>query len=123
MTRHVAPVRTDVSEERIASIISVVRIGELGRTLAVTTYLLPTLFLTRSNKLVTAKVVPRSLIFFTLMIGAIRSSETSVLTRTTRRHVPEVEFFNDCIISIDHFVVSRGHMLTLGIYTGRVSGS
>jgi hypothetical protein len=35
MLRHVALVRTDVSEERIAFIIMVTRIGELGRTLAV----------------------------------------------------------------------------------------
>jgi hypothetical protein len=36
MLRCVALVRTDVSEERIASIIRVARIGELGTTLAVT---------------------------------------------------------------------------------------
>jgi hypothetical protein len=36
MLRRVALVRTDVSEELIASIIRVTRIGELGRTLAVT---------------------------------------------------------------------------------------
>jgi hypothetical protein len=36
MLRRVALVRTDVSEERIAYIISVTRIGELGKTLAVT---------------------------------------------------------------------------------------
>jgi hypothetical protein len=36
MLRRVAFVRTDVSEERRASIIRVIRIGELGRTLAVT---------------------------------------------------------------------------------------
>jgi hypothetical protein len=36
MLRRVALVRTDVSEERSASIISVTRIGELGTTLAVT---------------------------------------------------------------------------------------
>jgi hypothetical protein len=36
MLRRVALVRTDVSEERIASIISVTRIVELGTTLAVT---------------------------------------------------------------------------------------
>jgi hypothetical protein len=35
-----------------------------------------------------AKVVPSSLILFTLM-KAIRSSETSALTRATPRHVPE----------------------------------
>jgi hypothetical protein len=36
MLHRVALVRTDVSEERIASIITVTRIGELGKTLAVT---------------------------------------------------------------------------------------
>jgi hypothetical protein len=36
MLRGVTLVRTDVSEERIASIIKVRRIGELGTTLAVT---------------------------------------------------------------------------------------
>jgi hypothetical protein len=36
MLRHVALVRTDVSEERSASIIRVTRIGELGTTLALT---------------------------------------------------------------------------------------
>jgi hypothetical protein len=35
MLRHVALVRTDVSEERIASIIRETRIGKLGTTLAV----------------------------------------------------------------------------------------
>jgi hypothetical protein len=36
MLHRVTLVRTDVSEERSASIISVTRIGELGTTLAVT---------------------------------------------------------------------------------------
>jgi demethoxyubiquinone hydroxylase (CLK1/Coq7/Cat5 family) len=36
MLRRMALVRTDVSEEHIASIIRVKRIGELGTTLAVT---------------------------------------------------------------------------------------
>jgi hypothetical protein len=36
MLRHVALVRTDVSEEPSASIIRVTRIGELGTTLALT---------------------------------------------------------------------------------------
>jgi hypothetical protein len=36
MRRHVALVRTEVSEECIASIIRMIRIGELGTTLAVT---------------------------------------------------------------------------------------
>jgi hypothetical protein len=36
MLRHVALVRTDVSEERSTSFIRVTRIGKLGTTLAVT---------------------------------------------------------------------------------------
>jgi hypothetical protein len=36
MLRRVAPLRTDVSEECIASVIRMIRIGELGTTLAVT---------------------------------------------------------------------------------------
>jgi hypothetical protein len=39
MLRHVALVRTDVSEELSAFFISVIRIGELGTTLAVTSNL------------------------------------------------------------------------------------
>jgi hypothetical protein len=37
----------------------------------------------------TSKIIPRSLILFTLMMEVPRSSETSVLTRATRRHIPE----------------------------------
>jgi hypothetical protein len=62
MLRHVALVRGYVSEESIAPVIMVERIGELGTMLAVTT---------------------------TRIIEAIRSSETPVLTRTTRRNIPE----------------------------------
>jgi hypothetical protein len=39
--------------------------------------------------LVTAYVVPGSLILFTLMIEAIHSSETAVLTRATQHHISE----------------------------------
>jgi hypothetical protein len=39
--------------------------------------------------LVTANVVPSSLILVTLMMVAIRSSETPVLTGGTLRHIPE----------------------------------
>jgi hypothetical protein len=39
--------------------------------------------------LVTAKVVPSSPILVSLMMEAIRASETPVLIRATRRHIPE----------------------------------
>jgi demethoxyubiquinone hydroxylase (CLK1/Coq7/Cat5 family) len=64
MLRRVALVRTDVSEELNASIIRVTRIGELGATLAVT-----------SNR----RTLQRHTSY----------SETSVLTRTTWRNIPE----------------------------------
>jgi hypothetical protein len=70
MLRRVALVRTDVSEELSASFIRVTGIGELGTTLAVT-----------SNR--------RTLRRNTLMKEALSSSETSVLTRATRRNIPE----------------------------------
>jgi hypothetical protein len=38
---------------------------------------------------VIANVVPNSLILFTLITDAIRSSETSILTGAKRRRIPE----------------------------------
>jgi hypothetical protein len=73
----VALARTDISEELSASIIRGTRIGELGTTLAIT------------NNRRMANVVHSSPILVTLMIEVLRSSETSVLTKTTQRNIPE----------------------------------
>jgi hypothetical protein len=83
MLRRVALVRTDIPEERSASIIRVTRIGELGTT---------NLYKIRRSVhrfLVTANFVPSSPILVTLMMEARRSSGKSVLTRATRRTHPK----------------------------------
>jgi hypothetical protein len=67
MLHRVALVRTDASEERCASIIRVTRIGELG---------------TLAN-------FPSSPILVTLLMEALLSYETSVLTRATQCNIPE----------------------------------
>jgi hypothetical protein len=68
MLCHVPLGRTDVSKELVASIIR-------GTSYTV------------CKLLVTANVVLSSSIFVTLMMEAILSPETSVLTRATRRHI------------------------------------
>jgi hypothetical protein len=70
MLRRVALIRTVVSEELSASFIRVTRIGELGTTLTVTS------------------IVPSSPILVNLM-EALSFSETSDLTRATRRNILE----------------------------------
>jgi hypothetical protein len=65
-------------EENIASIIRVTRIGELGTTLAVTS--------NQSTLRRNTNVVPSTPILLSVMMEAISSSETSVLTKGTRRN-------------------------------------
>jgi hypothetical protein len=89
MLRLVALVRTDVSEELSTSFIRVTRIVELETTLAVTSNRHMLQLHSVRRLLVTASVVPSSLILVTLMNEALSSSDTSVLTRATRRNIPE----------------------------------
>jgi hypothetical protein len=76
--RRVALVRTDVSEQT-GSIIRVARIGEIG-TLTVTI---------GEHQLPVTANIPTSPILATLMMETLSSSDTSVLTRATRRNITE----------------------------------
>jgi hypothetical protein len=88
MLHRVALVRTDVSEELSASIIRVTRIGELGKTLAVTSNRHHCEVLHSVRWLLVTANVPSSPILVTLMMETLSSSETSVLTRAMQRNIP-----------------------------------
>jgi hypothetical protein len=96
MLRRVAFVRTDVLEERSAFFIRVTRLGELGTTSAVTSN-------RRTLLLDTANVVPSSPILVTLIMEALRSSETSVLTRAAWRNIPKDTIFSSISSAHVHF--------------------
>jgi hypothetical protein len=130
--------RTDVSEEHIASIISVESISELGTTLAVSSNR-TTLRRTIENGsnsmgykrdrwrnegvglcsnvrqlLVTANSVPSSPILSTLMM-VMCSSETSVLQRSTGRHIPENDNLTEIVhrLGCDHFLPNPFRFINL----------
>jgi hypothetical protein len=71
---------TDITEESIASIIRVTRIGVLGTLLVFICNVLRLIF--------ASNVVSSSAIPVTLMMEAVRSSETSVLIRATGHNIP-----------------------------------
>jgi hypothetical protein len=86
MLRRVALVRTGVSLERNVSIIRETRIGELESLRLL---------------LVTANVAPSSPILVTLMMEALCSSETSVLTRAIWRNTPENGILYNTLFGMD----------------------
>jgi hypothetical protein len=83
----------DVSEDRIASISRVTRMGELGTLLA------------------TANIVPSSPILVTLLMEVIRSSEISDLTRATRRNIPEDILHSHCCENFKSYIALTGSAL------------
>jgi hypothetical protein len=100
MLQRVAPVITDVLEQRTASIVRVRKFFETEKTLAVTSY--RSMLRRNTNKLeyhtchfflvllgllVTANTVLSSPVLVTILMDAIHSSETSVLRRVTQHNI------------------------------------
>jgi hypothetical protein len=92
MLRRMSLVRTEVSEECIGYLIRDKSIGEPGTTLALTSN--RSTLQRNAIVSVTVNVASISPILVTLMMESIRFSETSVLTRVTRRHISEDGIFH-----------------------------
>jgi hypothetical protein len=90
------------------SIIRVTRIGVLGTTLAVTSNRSR---LRKNTMLLVTANVPSSPILVTLMLKAIHSSETSVLTRATRRNPRRRILYSHRREYIKYFIASIGWAL------------
>jgi hypothetical protein len=104
MLRLVTLVKTDVSEERSASIIRVSRIGELGTTVPVTSR--------NEFRLLVTGNVPDSPILVTLKMEALRSSETSFLTGATRRNILEdVPLHSHRLVNLKSYITLTGWAL------------
>jgi hypothetical protein len=94
LLRRVALVGTDVSEEPGASFIRVTKIGELGTTQAATSNRRTLRRNTfgiywQRTSVASYGYALSSPILLTLIMEALSSSETSVITITTRRNTPE----------------------------------
>jgi hypothetical protein len=86
MLRHVVLVRTDVSEELSASIFRETRIDERWPCIS-----------SQHASVASYGYVPTSPILDNLIMGALSSSESLVITRATRRNIPKAPFFKSSL--------------------------